>query len=295
MIRNIDIDVLRSFVCVYESKNFSIAAETLGRTQSTISQQIKKLEDLLQTPLFLRTNRHVSLTTQGEVLLPYARKILDLNDEAFGRITNPDISGTVKLGAPEAFAANHLPNVLVQFAKSHPSVALDVHCDLSHNLHESFERGEFDLILIKRDDKSKIYGNRVWHETLDWVGQEKIKFTKKDVIPLVVSPFPCVYRNKVIACLEKNKLRWNAVFTSASMTSRIAAAKAGLGVTVIPTELLSQSHNLFSLNQDSGLPRLPHIEIDLIQKEERMSDAAKRLGEHIIFALENDPSIGKAV
>ncbi len=294
MIRNIDIDLLRAFLTIYESGSFSQAAERLSRTQSTISQQIKKLEDMLGREVFLRTNRSVSLTTEGEVLLSYARKMISLNDEVFGRVSQPDISGSVKLGAPEAFAAQHLPEILIQFAKSHPSVGLEVHCDLSHHLIDDFEKGHFDLILIKRDSKTKIYGNKVWRETLVWAGQGKESFKMDDTIPLIVSPAPCVYRSKMIEVLDKKKIKWKPVFTSSSMTSRIAAAKAGLGVTIIPKEMLSEIRGLSALNESSGLPTVPAIEIDLIMNEEKGSDAAKRMYEHIVFALENNPSVGKA-
>lgn len=294
MIRNIDIDLLRAFLTIYEARSFSHAAERLGRTQSTISQQIKKLEDILGHSVFLRNNRSVNLTTEGEVLLPYARQMISMNDEVFGRISQPNISGTVRLGAPEAFATNHLPEVLAQFAKSHPTVALEVHCDLSHNLVEKFDKGDFDLILIKRDSKTKIYGNKVWRESLVWAGREKLKFHMDETVPLVLSPNPCVYRNKVLDALDKKKIKWKSVFTSASMAGRIAASKAGLGITVVPKEMLSQVHGLISLGDNSGLPVIPAIEIDLLQNEQMMTDAAKRLAEHIIFALENDPSITQA-
>ncbi len=294
MIRNIDTDILRSFLTIYESGSFSIAAERLGRTQSTISQQIKKLEDILGNDVFIRNNRSVSLTTEGEILLSYARKIISLNDEVCGRITKPDISGTIRLGAPEAFAAHHLPDILVQFAKSHPSVGLEVHCGLSHHLIDDFEKGDFDLILVKRDNKMRIYGNKVWHETLVWAGQGTEQFRMDDTVPLVLSPNPCVYRSKMIDALDKKQIKWNPVFTSSNMTSRIAAARSGLGVTVIPKEMLNSIHGLVALGEKSGLPSLPPIEIDLIINQEKSSDAATRLAEHIVFALENNPSMRMA-
>lgn len=294
MIRNVDIDLLRSFLAIYDSGSFSHAADRVGRTQSTISQQIKKLEEILGHDVFLRTNRSVSLTAEGEVLLPYARRMVAMNDEVVGRISKPDISGTVRMGAPEAFAANHLPDVLFQFSKSHPGVALEVLCDLSHNLQESFDKGDLDLILFKRDRQSKSFGERVWHETLVWVGSEKRVFPMDETVPLVLSPRPCVYREKIVSALEKKRMKWNAVFTSASMTGRIAAARAGLGITAIPKELLSGTHGLFALGETSRLPKLPPIEIAMLRNEERMSGAAERLAEHIVFALESNPGMGPA-
>lgn len=294
MIRNIDIDLLRAFLMIYEARSFSHAAERLGRTQSTISQQIKKLEDILGHALFLRSNRSVNLTTEGEVLLPYARQMVGMNDEVFGRISQPNIQGTVRLGAPEAFAANHLMEPILQFSKSHPSVGLEVRCDLSDHLMGDFERGDFDIVLIKRDSKTKIFGNKVWREQLIWAGQEKRNFKMDEIVPLVLSPTPCVYRSKMIDALDRKKIKWAPVFTSSSITSRIAAAKSGLGVTVIPKELLSDAHGLQCLDEGCGLPNIRPIEIDLIQKKQGISDAGKRLAEHIIFALENNPSLAKA-
>ena len=295
MTRNIDIDLLRAFLTVYEVGGFSYASERLGRTQSTISQQIKKLEEILGKSVFHRNNRSVHITTEGEVLLPYARKMISMNDEMIGRISSPNIKGIVRLGAPEAFAANHLPRVLVQFSKSHPSVELEVTCDLSHNLLDQFERGEYDIVLLKRDNKTKVHGQKIWRESLVWAGLERQTFHMNDIVPLILSPHPCVYRSKIIDALNKKQIKWHSVFTSSSMTGRIAAAKAGLGVTAIPKEMLSQVHGLTSLGIDCGLPQLSAIEIDLLQNKEKRLDATDRLAEHIMFALENNPSLNNAV
>jgi DNA-binding transcriptional LysR family regulator len=216
-----------------------------------------------------------------------------MNDEICGRISSPDICGTVRLGAPEAFAANHMQDVLIQFSKSHPSVALEVNCDLSHNLLEGYEKGDFDVILFKRSPKMRTYGQLVWHETLIWVGAEKKTFCMDEIVPLALSPYPCVYREKMTAALDKKKIKWKAVFTSASMTGRIAAARAGLAVTAIPKELLSQYHGLFLLGENSGLPKISPIEIAMLQNENTKTDASSRLAEHIVFALENNPSLVK--
>lgn len=291
--RNIDIDLIRAFQTVYETGSFSHAADRLGRTQSAISQQIRKLEELLGNDVFIRTKGSITLTSEGEILLPYARQIITLNDEAFGRISKPDISGTIRLGAPEAFAQNHLPEVLVQFTHSHPSVRLEVDCDVSPNLVERFEKGDFDLILFKRDDKIKVYGNKVWKEPLVWIGQKNYEYKKTDIVPLILSPSPCIFRNKMTTAMDKKKIKWSPVFTSASITGRIAAAKAGLGITAVPKEMLSHINGVMSLEHSKALPPLSDIEIDMLQNEETMSDAARRLAEHLIFALENNPTITK--
>lgn len=131
---NLDIDLLRTFVTIADIGNFTRAAERLGRTQSTISLQLKRLEDELGHRLFERNARNVRLTSDGELLLTYARTILRINDEAVSRITEPDLEGLVRLGTPEDFATSYLPAVLSRFARAHPRIALDVRCDLTLNL-----------------------------------------------------------------------------------------------------------------------------------------------------------------
>jgi DNA-binding transcriptional LysR family regulator len=291
--KNIDIEWLRAFLSVYESGSFSHAAKQLGKTQSSISQQIKKLEDLLGRDVFTRTNRSVHLATEGEILLPYARKMIAMNDEICGRIGEPHITGTVKIGSPEAFATYHLPDILVQFSKSHPDVALEVQCDLSHNLVDHFKDGALDIILFKKDRTSRLNGTKVWRESLVWAGQDKDQLKNCDMVPLILSPAPCVYRNKMIEALEEDNIAWTPVFTSSNMTNRIAAARAGLGVTLIPKEMLATSHGLTALGESAGLPAVPAIEVDLMINEEHKNDAATRLAEHITFTLEHNPSIKK--
>ena len=184
--------------------------------------------------------------------------------------------------------------MLAQFAKSHPSVGIEVHCDMSHNLIDLFDRGDLDLVLIKRDRKVKIAGNKVWREPLVWVGAEQYKdFDKSEVLPLILSPVPCVFRSTMTEALDQKNMPWRAVFTSASLVGRIAAARSGLGVTAIPVEILSQYHGLVSLDNLGIFPRLKPIDIDLLYNRDKMNDASRRLSDHIIFALENSPVLAK--
>ena len=131
-----DFDLLRTFVAVVDNNGFTRAGERIGRTQSTVSLQIKKLEDNLKRPLFERSGRDVLLTADGEVLLAYARQLLHIADEARARFMEPDIEGTIRLGTTEDFATVYLPDILARFARAHPSVTLDVNCNFSFSLLE---------------------------------------------------------------------------------------------------------------------------------------------------------------
>src|SRR5215813_13573081 len=145
-----DIGLLQSFVSVVDAGGFTRAGERVHRTQSTVSQQIRRLEDTLGCPLLHRNGKHATPTEEGERLLSYARRILALAEEARDAVARPADEGVVRLGIPEDFAANRLAKVLSKFARSRPGLRLDVRCDLSVDLRSELERGELDLALLKR-------------------------------------------------------------------------------------------------------------------------------------------------
>jgi DNA-binding transcriptional LysR family regulator len=200
--RTLDLDLLRCFVTIAETGSFTRAGERLGRTQSTVSLQVKRLEDQLGRSVFARTPRSLALTPEGERLLAPARQLLRLHDAALAELFEPDIKGRVRLGVPEDFATAHLPAVLATFAEAHPLVELEVTCDLTLNLLDKFHAGAFDLVLVKREPSAKLEGVRVWREPLVWVARDHRAATGLRCVPLVVSPEPCVYRKRAIDALE---------------------------------------------------------------------------------------------
>lgn len=285
-IRNLDIDVLRSFVTIAETGGFTRAGDQLGRTQSAISLQIKRLEEIIGQPVFERSSRSLSLTGSGERLLSHARQILRLNDAALADLMEPDIAGVVRLGVPEDFATVHLPGVLAAFTDAHPRVDLEVTCDLTLNLLDRFNSGDFDLVLVKREPGAPTRGVRVWREPLVWAGRDRAAAPPDDqVVALVASPQPCVYRKRAIEALEAKGRRWRVAYTSTSLTGAQAAVKAGLGLTVLPREMVPSS--LSPLGRDSGLPELDETEIALIEAP-NASLTARTFAEHVMHALERD-------
>src|SRR5438552_833450 len=146
----LDLDLLRSFVSVVDAGGFTRAGERVHRTQSTVSQQIKRLEEDVGQPLLNRTAKDVTPTEAGERLLSYARRLLALAEEARDVMARPGSEGAVRLGVPEDFAAYRLAKLLAAFSRSHPALRLDVRADQSANLKRELERGELDLALFKR-------------------------------------------------------------------------------------------------------------------------------------------------
>lgn len=281
-----DLDLLRTFVAVVDNGGFTRAGERIGRTQSTVSLQIKKLEEALGRPVFDRSGRDLRLTPDGEVLLIYARQILHLADEGLSRILEPDIEGTVRLGTPEDFATAYLPGVLARFARAYPRVALNVDCNFSSDLLERFYRGEYDLVLVKREPLGPAGGIPVWRDVLVWVSGHQLVLDKHQPIPLVLAPAPDVYRQRALASLQAANREWRLVYTSVSSEGLQAAVQAGLGITVLSKGMVPAG--LKVLGAEHELPQLPDAEIALYRAPGGISRAAELLAEYVVNALESD-------
>jgi DNA-binding transcriptional LysR family regulator len=276
---NLDIDLVRSFVTIVSLGNFTRAAQALGLQQSTISLQIRRLEEQIGGKLLERSPQSVALTAEGETFFEYARRMLDLNDEMVSRIQEPAMRGLVRLGAPEDFATRHLPDVLARFAQAYPQVDLEVTCDLTMNLIERFRKGAFDLALIKRERSIEIPGIRVWREPLVWVtgGLD----LRQAVLPLAVSPNPCVYRKRATEALDRAKRSWRVAYTCGSLAGTLAAVRARLGVTVLPKDMVPPDLHVVD---GKPMPDLKDTEIAILERD-RLPRPAQRLKEFVIKTL----------
>lgn len=238
------------FLAVAETQSFTKASEKVKRTQSALSQQIAKLETLLGKPLFTR-GKQITLTEDGKLFYAYAKKIMMLQHEALLHFTQPVIKGEVRFGLPEDFSALFLDQVLKAFYTQYPGILINIECDLSLNLLERFNQKEFDLILYKSSDSpATTMGQEVWSEKLEWVivkeGYDK-NFQNQS-IPLILSPSPCIYRARALEALEAKSLKWHITFTSTGYNSKIAAVKAGLGITILPKSMIPQGFEAYPGN-----------------------------------------------
>ena len=259
---------LESFIAVAETGSFTRAADRVARTQSAVSQQITKLEQLLGKPLFKRT-RHLSLTSEGEIFLTYAKKIVQLNRDAMDRFKHSELQGEVRFGLPEDFASVFLSDVLTEYASLHPRILLNVECDLTLNLFSRFKKKEFDLVLVKMSRPEDFpNGMDVWSEDLEWVGCKNFtNIDEEQPVPLVLSPQPCVYRSRAIQSLEKIKRKWRIVFSSHSYAGTIAAVKAGMGITVLPHNMVPDELQI--IRTKKTLPNLDDTHISLLKHHDK--------------------------
>lgn len=277
---DIDTLTLQSFIAVVETGSFTKAAERVGRTQSAISQQMSKLEQTLEKPLFVR-GKNFALTPEGEIFLGYAKQIVALHREALDRFKEPDLEGEVRFGVPEDFASVLLADVLADFARSHPRILLNIDCDLTLNLYDRFKKRKFDLVLVKMTRPEDFpYGQDVWTEPLEWVGDQTLVQAGKP-IPLVLSPQPCVYRASAIKALGAAGLSWRPVFSSTSYAGKNAAVKAGMGITVLPRMMAPKDLPLLASDH---LPKLEDIHVSLL-KHESDNPAVNSFEEFVIRQL----------
>lgn len=261
---NIDTISLQCFLAVAETGSATKAAIRVGRTQSAVSQQISKLENQLGKALFIR-GKLFSLTRDGEIFLGYARQIFALHREAIDRFKEPGLEGEVRFGMPEDFASVYLSDVLVDFSQIHPRIFVNIECDLTLNLFDRFKGGEFDLVLVKMNRPEDFpNGVDVYSEKLEWVGHKSLIQDKLKLLPLVLSPQPCVYRARAINALEEADIKWRFVFSSPSYAGTVAAVKAGLGITVLPRTMIPEQLEVLDC---PSLPPLNDTHICLLRHD----------------------------
>jgi DNA-binding transcriptional LysR family regulator len=198
-------------------------------------------------------------------------------DAMLARFRAPDIAGEVRFGSPEDFASAYLPDILAVFAAAHPAVELHVTCQLTLPLVAEFEVGQQDLIIVKQDPAQRYPTARpLWRERLVWVSAPGLSVdfdeaVRGRLLPLVLSPSPCVYRSRATRTLEEAGVAWSGVFTSPSFAGQAAAARAGLGYAVMPRAMVPPELTILQ-----GWPELAEVEIALLGQA-RLSPAAAAL------------------
>lgn len=251
-----DHDLLRAFVAVADSGGFSLAGRSLNRTQSAISLQIKRLEQQLDETLFERTSRSVALTPAGERLLPYARRILRLQEEARTAVVRDDVAETLRFGIPDEQALVYLPELLAAFTRDYPTVQLEIVCEQSPVLVDQLQDGQLDLVLAIRHQPT-LTGVPVMSQPLCWVAADE--FRLPDRVPLAVNPEGCVYRAQAIERLSRIGRDWRIVYTSQSPTGINLALRSGLAVAVKTSHSIPEGCRRMT----EGLPALSPAVIEL--------------------------------
>ena len=274
---NLDIDVLRTFVTGVELGSFAQAADRLGRSPAAVSAQLRKLESQVDQVLFEKAGRKLALTNAGELLLGYARRMLELNDEAVARVRSSTVEGWVRVGLPHDFAENGLPAVLARFARTHDKVRIEARAERNSELIKRVAAGQLDFALVWQDERVTRYLEKVAELPLVWVGQPGYVRSSKTVLPLAAFEAPCMFRAAATAALDKLGQPWHLSFTTPSLAGLWAAVESGLGLAVRTP--IGVPRHLALLGKAEKLPTLPSVSLVFIGQPEAQTPAVQLLQE----------------
>lgn len=244
---NLDLDALRSYVVGMECGSFALAAQRLCRSTSAVSAQLKKLEQQCGTALVARSGRHLVPTPQGELLLGYGKRLLDLNDEAMRALKGELLQGEIRLGVQEDFGESLLPAVLGPFCRLHPALRMTTRIDRNGPLTKGIREGSLDMALTWQP-QDEVDARLIDLVPLQWIAHPDWELApllaRGEPLPLVVFDAPCLMRSRATRALDEAGIPWRIAFTSQSLAGIWAALQAGLGLTVrstlgMPTSLVT--------------------------------------------------------
>ena len=278
---NLDMDALRSLVAILRLGGLARAAERIGRSPSAVSQQMRKLESQLGEPLFRKQGRRVVLTEAGDRVHAYARRILELNDEAVHAVRGAAIDGVVRFGLPGDFAESWLPAALGQFRKAYPAVRVDVLVERNGVLLERLDRGELDLVLAM-NQSGRADAERLAMLPMTWIGPKGTAEVVRPatVLDLALYQPPCFFRQAGTAALDRAGIAWRPAFVTASLHSLWAGVAAGLGITMRTGADLPPT--LMRLDERHGLPALPGVDLCLHAAPGKPSAALTHLRQAVV-------------
>lgn len=278
----LDTDVLRTFVTIAESGSFTRAARQVFRTPSALSMQIKRLEETLGQTLFVREARQVRLTPEGEVLLGYGRRLLQLNEEAVAQFLSPSLEGRVGFGTTDDVGTRALPSVLAQFARSHPAVQVDVVVGSSVKMLERLDSGELDLILITAGNPGQGPRGEIVHsEPLVWAGREGGIAAQRSPLPVALAHHGCAWRGMALDALDRAGVSYRISYTCEHCAGQEAAMLADLAVAPFPLSLIRSPLRRLDSNL---LPPLGDYQLELV-KRPGIGHASQALVGHVLEAF----------
>ncbi|HEX7855697.1 MAG TPA: LysR family transcriptional regulator [Sphingobium sp.] len=254
-------ELLQALVAVADVGSFTGAAQALGLRQSTVSQQIKRLEEAAGRRLIDRDTHRVAMTPEGEALLDHARRVLDAQERMRRHLTDTPLRGRLRFGASEDFVLSALPDVLASFARRYPEVDIELTAGLSETIYQAFDAGTLDIIFVKRRTYDR-RGVTAWAEPMSWVGRPGLAIDPAAALPLLLYPPPSVTRAAAIEALEAARRSWRIAFTSGSLTGLSAAARAGIGIMPHSARLMPAGLSVIPPRED--LPRLPAMEFVIL-------------------------------
>lgn len=269
--RGLTLEQLRSFIAVVECGGFQQAGVLVNRSQSAVTQSIKRLEESLGCSLLVRKQGHLLGTTpEGQRFFRHALGVLEQVEQAVGALKHPALKGRVRLGVPDDFVIEHLHTVISRCLAIHPSLRIDVVSTVSSQLQSLFQHRKLDIVIYKmlapqpgQSPTSEVLRS----EPLYWVGNKAVSLDDLSHIPLVVFPEGCAYRQAALAALEGHGKPWHIAYTSASYENIRRAVSAGLGIGILSRSAVGTQ--LAVLDESQGFPTLPMVHLAMAVSNEQ--------------------------
>ncbi len=276
--RNIDVALARAFVATAETGSMTAAAHLLNVTQGAISQQIKRLEDLLQKQLFEREGRQLALTAVGDRLLLHARRLIALNDEIWGLMSAPDFEGVVRLGVPRDIVRPLMPPILRSFNDAWPKVRTELVCRSSPVLREALNDGKIDLAVTTETD-TPVGAERLMTDDLVWIGGPGGRAMDLNPLPIAVTEMSCTFRSAMVDSLERANRDWRMVGPVGNNDALLATLEADLAVATLLRHTVPDHVEI--LGPAQGLPPLIPFHVNLYCRTSETNPVARELADHV--------------
>lgn len=274
---NLQIDYLRTFIALAETKGFTKTGIQVNRSQSAVSMQIKRLEDEIGKKLFERIGKTVKLTAEGHILIKYARRIIKEHDDAVRALSKPDLEGFIRFGSPEHYTVGILPKLLARFALAYPDVLVEMRCENSDVIKEAVDKGELDIGICTQISDG---GQVIYHDPVVWVADPGFIMQKHNTISIAVFEDDCIFRSWATEALEKSGISYRIVYVSRSISGLIDAVRAGFAIAPIIRSNVPPDLKIVGL--ENGLPVLPVSNIVLHKTKKVTSEIIECFSEHII-------------
>lgn len=281
----LDIDQLRTFLAIAELGSFTKAADAVHKTQSAVSMQMRRLEERIDRPIFVKDGRQSRLTEDGHRLVEFAQRMIRLNDDTFKAFSEPTMVGRVKFGLPDDYAERLLPQVLAAFARLNPSIEIAVQCQASVRTAQLVGQGELDIAIVTSGDCLPLQGEVFRREPLHWVTASDRCLHCEDVLRLALGPSDCSWRAQAIAALDRANRPYCIAYTSSSASALTSAVQAGLAVAVLPESAIRPGLRI--LGEADGLPQLPPCEINILRAAHANDPVHDALCDHIHASIGN--------
>ncbi len=260
----LDLDQLRTFLLIAETGSFTKTADSVFRTQSAISMQIRRLEERIGKPLFAREGRHLLLTPHGEKLLNYARRLIELNNETVASFRTDKIQANIRIGLPDVYLEHMVQDALQPIFRDYPAIETILHCEQTDALIDHIRRGALDLALITHNTGQK--RSEVLNTSrFVWATSAENSPHEEPVIPLAMNKTNCGWRKVLTDNLNTMQREYRIVLSTSSARSILMAVRSGSAISILPDNMMGSGMRV--LNEEDGFPKLPSCALSLIRAQ----------------------------